>query len=79
MSEMPWKVLSTLLVSGAQSPERALSSHDLARQLGIEGVQLQSEIEALERRGYILFVVHNDVRRLYLTLTGIIAASSVYS
>ena len=79
MNDMPRRVLSTLLISGAQSPERAVSSDDLAVQFGFEKAKLQSEIEALGRGGYVQSVIRDDVRLVYLSLTGVLAASSIYS
>lgn len=79
MSEIPKRVLSTLLITGAQSPEKAMSSVDLASKLGLEKASLEAEIEELRRGGYVIPSLRNGVRHVYLSVTGIIAASSIYS
>jgi DNA-binding MarR family transcriptional regulator len=79
MSEVPKKVLSTLMILGAQSSEKAISTGDLAAKLGIEKRVLDMELNSLVLDGYI--VVHKLLgsKRVYLTPTGIITASSAYS
>jgi DNA-binding MarR family transcriptional regulator len=79
MSETPLKVLSTLMIRRATTPENAVTSQDLATQFGIDKNLLDSQIEALGRVGYLERSVHNGVERIYLSLNGIIAASSVHS
>jgi hypothetical protein len=79
MGEMSKRVLSTLLISGAQLPEKAIGSADLATMLGIEESSLEAEIEELVRGGYVVSSQRNGVPNVYLTTTGIIAASSTYS
>jgi len=79
MSENTKRLLSTLLVLGAQSPERALSSKDLADKLGIDVLSVEAELKRLVEAGYAQAVAHEGVTKIYLTGTGVITASSTYS
>jgi DNA-binding IscR family transcriptional regulator len=79
MDETPKRVLSTLMIMGSQSPERAISSADLAGKLGIEKPSLEAEIESLGHVGYIKSFLRDGVSHVYLSAAGIIVASSTYS
>ncbi len=79
MSELPKRVLSTLLITGAQSPDKALSSLDLANKLGVGEALSWAALEELGRGGYVNSTPRDGVQRFYLSATGIIAASSTYS
>jgi DNA-binding IscR family transcriptional regulator len=79
MDETPKRVLSTLMIVGSQSPEKAISSIDLAGKLGIEKPYLEVEIEELGRGGYLKTFLRDGVSHVYLSMAGIIVASSTYS
>ena len=79
MGEAPKRVLSILLITGAQSPERAISITDLAGKLGIDRSSLDTEIEELRRGGYLKSFVRDGISHVYLSMTGVITASSTYS
>lgn len=79
MGEMSKAVLSALLISGAQLPEKAMGSADLASKLGVEISSLEAEIEELVRGGYVVSLQRNGVPNVYLSPAGIITASSTYS
>ncbi len=79
MDETPKRVLSTLMIVGAQSPERAISSSELACKLGIKKPSLEVEIEALGRGGYLKSFLRDGASHVYLSVAGIIVASSTYS
>jgi DNA-binding IscR family transcriptional regulator len=79
MDETPKRVLSTLMIMGAQSPERAISSIDLAGRLGIEKSSLEAEMEELRRGGYLKSFLREGASHVYLSGDGIIVASSTYS
>jgi len=79
MSESPKVLLSTLLVLGAQSPEKALSVDELATKLGKGVNELQGELERLTKAGYAATTRQDGRLKVYLTGTGVITASSAYS
>jgi hypothetical protein len=79
MSENSKRLLSTLMVLGAQSPERALSSEELAVKLGAELSAVEAEMKLLIEGGYAKVASKSGVKRIYLTGMGIITASSTYS
>jgi biotin operon repressor len=79
MSENSKRLLSTLMVLGAQSPERALSSEELAEKLGAERPAVEAEMNLLVEGGYAKAANKSGVKRIYLTGMGIITASSTYS
>jgi biotin operon repressor len=79
MSEVPRKLLATLMIHGAQSPDKAMSSEDLARQFGTDPTRIERDIKSLGEGGYLVSFEQNGVRLVYLTMTGILAASSAYS
>lgn len=78
MSESPKRILSLLMVMGAQSPERAMSSEDLAAKLGMGIGAVETELKALVDAGYAR-VAKGPTLKVYLSGTGIITASSTYS
>lgn len=79
MSEEPKKLLSAMLVLGAQSPEKAMSIEELASKLAEEEEMVEAEVGALVRAGYAKMAEGSAGRRFYLSGTGIITASSTYS
>lgn len=79
MAEVPRRLLSTLLVIGAQSREKAVSSEALTKQFGMEVGSIEKEIRELTEQGYLEAFVRDGITCVYLSLTGIITASSVYS
>jgi hypothetical protein len=79
MSESSKRLLSALMVLGAQSPERALSIDELAARLAMGARDVESELEKLAEAGYAGAVQQAGTLKFYLTGTGIITASSTYS
>jgi DNA-binding MarR family transcriptional regulator len=79
MSELPKKILSALMVMGAQTPDRAMSAEEVASRLGIGSREAVQELRALVEKGYAKFAEGEGTLRVYLTGTGIITASSTYS
>jgi DNA-binding transcriptional ArsR family regulator len=79
MSEGPKLLLSTLMVLGAQSPEKALPIDELATKLGMGVPELQAELDRLTKAGYVVTTRQEGRSRVYLTGTGVITASSAYS
>jgi len=79
MSESPKVLLSTLMVLGAQSPEKALSVDELATKLGKGVNELEAELEGLAKGGYAALTRQDGKLKVYLTGTGVITASSAYS
>jgi DNA-binding transcriptional ArsR family regulator len=79
MSEDPKVLLSTLMVLGAQSPERALPIDELVAKLGMGAPELQAELDRLTKAGYVVTTRREGRIRVYLTGTGVITASSAYS
>ena len=79
MSEFPKKILSALMVMGAQSPERAIGIDDLAGKLGMSRSACESELKSLVQAGYARLTDSPQNGGVYLTGTGIITASSTYS
>jgi DNA-binding MarR family transcriptional regulator len=79
MSERSKQLLSTLLVLGAQSPERALASDELATKIGVKVSDIEGELKRLLDAGYAKITSSSGTPKVYLTGTGIITASSTYS
>jgi predicted ArsR family transcriptional regulator len=81
MSELPKRILSTLMVLGAQTPDKAMSAEEVAAKLGIGSREAAQEIMALVEKGYASVIEGGapPKMRVYLTGTGIITASSTYS
>ena len=79
MSERPKLLLSTLMVLGAHSPEKALSIDELAMKLRMGEPELRAELERLAVAGYAVTTQKEGKTKVYLTGTGVITASSVYS
>ena len=79
MSESSKRLLSTLMVLGAQSPERAIAISELAGRLGLMPREVESELKPLVEAGYARMAGHQGEGKIYLTGTGIITASSTYS
>jgi DNA-binding IclR family transcriptional regulator len=79
MNESSKRLLSALMVLGAQSPERALSVDELAGRLGVGAPEVESELKQLVEAGYARTVRQAGTSKVYLTGTGIITASSTYS
>ena len=79
MSETRKRVLSALLIVGAQSSEKAESTSHLAERLGVDVDSLENDIVDLQSRGYVILYTKEGVKKAYLTSTGIVTASSTYS
>jgi predicted transcriptional regulator len=79
MSESSKRLLSALMVLGAQSPERALPVDELARRLGMGVQEVEADLRQLADSGYANIVQQAGAPKVYLTGTGIITASSTYS
>lgn len=79
MSESLKRILSSLMVMGAQSPDRAMSTDDLAGKLGMERNAVVSGLKSLIDAGYAKLIDESGPSAVYLTATGIITASSTYS
>jgi biotin operon repressor len=79
MSELPKRILSALMVLGAQTPDKAMSAEEVAAKLGIGSREAVQEIMALVEKGYASVIEDGGRMRVYLTGTGIITASSTYS
>jgi DNA-binding transcriptional regulator GbsR (MarR family) len=79
MSEFPKRILSLLMVMGAQSSDRAMSIDELATKLGMGRSAVESELKSLIDAGYAKLMDESGTRAVYLTATGIITASSTYS
>jgi len=79
MSESSKRLLSALMVLGAQSPERAIAIDELAARLGLGAREIEIELKRLVEAGYARMVQQPGNSRVYLTGTGIITASSTYS
>jgi len=79
MSELPKRILSSLMVMGVQSPDRAMSIKDLADKLGMGRSAVESELKSLIDAGYAKLKDESGTSTVYLTATGIITASSIYS
>jgi len=79
MSESSKRLLSALMVLGAQSPERAIAIDELAARLGLGAQEIESDLKQLVDAGYARMVREPGSSRVYLTGTGIITASSTYS
>ena len=79
MSEEPKRVLSALMVFGAQSPGKAIPVDELATKLEMRPRELQVELDRLTRAGYVVTTGEEGRARVYLTGTGVITASSAYS
>ena len=79
MSDSSKRLLSVLLVLGAQSPEKALEVGDIALKLGTAVPSVEEELAQMVRAGYAMTITTSGTKRAYLTGTGIITASSTYS
>jgi len=79
MSEGSRKLLSTLMVLGAQSQGKAISLEELATKLGTGVHELQRELDSLAKAGYAVMTRQDGRVKVYLTGTGVITASSAYS
>jgi len=79
MSEGPKKLLSLLLVIGAQSPDKAINLGELALKLGTDKKSAEAEVRQLAQSGYVAKAGALGNEAFYLTGTGVIAASSTYS
>jgi biotin operon repressor len=79
MSESSKRLLSLLMVLGAQSPEKALSGEELAAKLGLGVPAVEAELKRLIEGGYAETTLQSGSPKVYLTGTGVITASSTYS
>jgi Fic family protein len=67
------------MVLGAQSPENALASEELAAKLGAGLADVEAELKRLVEGGYAATTRQSGTQKVYLTGTGVITASSTYS
>jgi len=79
LSEGSKRLLSTLMVLGAQSAEKALPIEEFAMKLGIGVSELQPDLDRLAEAGYVATTRRGGSASVYLTGTGVITASSAYS
>jgi hypothetical protein len=79
LSESSKRILSTLMVMGAQSPEKAMTAEELAAKLSLQAEAVGAELNGLVETGYARRVEGILPARIYLTGTGVITASSTYS
>ena len=79
MSELSKRVLSVMMVIGAQSEDRAVTLGELAAKAGRPGPELSAVVEELVSDGNAVETAGRGERKVYLTGTGIITASSAYS
>jgi hypothetical protein len=79
LSELSKKILSTLMVSGAQSPEKAMPLAELASKLQVPADTIAVEVDDLAGGSYAVVTDVDGVACVYLTGTGVITASSTYS
>lgn len=79
MSEAVKKILATLMIYGAQTEEKAVKQDDLAAPCNLDPNTLETEVKKLIRSGHIKTHTRGNTTYLYLTPTGIVAASSIYS
>lgn len=79
MSELPKRILSLLMVGGAQSPEKAVTIEELGAKLNAPPEAVSTELNELIAEGYVQLIMEEGQARAYLTGTGIITASSTYS
>lgn len=79
MSESSKRLLSLLMVLGAQSPEKALTKEELAAKLGVGVSEVEAELQRLVEGGYAETTGQPGSPKIYLTGTGVITASSTYS
>ena len=79
MSELPKRILSLLMVGGAQSPEKAVTIEELGTKLSAPPAAVSTELNELIVAGYVQLIMNEGQARAYLTGTGVITASSTYS
>jgi predicted transcriptional regulator len=79
MSESSKRLLSILMVIGAQNPDRALLAKELAQKLGADVGSVESELGGLIRSGHVATTGEPGEVKFFLTGIGVITASSTYS
>jgi DNA-binding IscR family transcriptional regulator len=79
MNELSKRALSTLMVAGAQSVEKAMSVEELAAKLNVPRADVAVEVDGLVGANYARAVGGGGNPSVYLTGTGVITASSTYS
>ncbi len=79
MSELGKKVLSALLIVGAQSREMSESAAHLASRLELQAGSLEKDLRDLQAKGYVTLFEKDGTLMVYLTTIGIVTASSTYS
>jgi DNA-binding Lrp family transcriptional regulator len=79
MSELSKRVLSILMVTGAQSREKAIPIGDLAEKLQVPPDTVAAEVNELVVGNYAEVIGGTETPRVYLTGNGVITASSTYS
>ncbi len=79
MSETGKKVLSALLIVGAQSRDQAEPTARLAARLEVGVEHLEEDLLDLQGKGYVVLFEKSGTPMVYLSSTGIVTASSTYS
>ncbi len=79
MSETGKKVLSALLIVGAQSRDQAEPIARLAARLEVGAKSLEGDLLDLQGKGYVVLFEKGGTPMVYLSSTGIVTASSTYS
>jgi DNA-binding IscR family transcriptional regulator len=78
-SETGKRVLSALLIVGAQSRDQAEPTARLAVRLEVDVDGLEKSLGELQKKGYVVMFEKDGSVRVYLTSIGIVTASSTYS
>ena len=79
MGEITKRILSLLMVSGAQNEARALTMEELGAKINVPTGLVATEVNEMVADGYVQLIVSEGQPRVYLTGTGVITASSTYS
>ena len=79
MSEIGKKILSLLMVSGAQVPTKGLTMEEVSAKISVPPALVAVEVNEMVVDGYVQLAMDEGQARVYLTGTGVITASSTYS
>ena len=79
MSEIGKKILSLLMVSGAQVPTKGLTMEEVSAKINVPPALVAVEVNEMVVDGYVQLAMDGGQARVYLTGTGVITASSTYS
>jgi predicted transcriptional regulator len=79
LSDLRRRILSALMVRGAQSSASAMGVDDLGAELGVARTIIETELKEMVSGGYAALIEGQGGAKVYLTGTGIITASSTYS